>query len=155
MKHSLSRVSALALSTRTLSIAVPLLLCSTMTYAAGTTVTPIYSDEVIYEIIDYDDWHFYSIELDKPVKLTVKLRKISDDADLYVARSKKPTKDKFQCAPLKEGTSIETCRINIQTAGTWYIGVHGKKDSDYQLGVNITDMKQISQINFASSFSAK
>ncbi len=153
MKHSLSAVPAL----------LPLMLLqlsSTLFYTAPASAeqsepTAIYANDIIHEVIDYDDWHFYSIELDKPAKLTVKLRKISDDVDLYVSRDKVPTADVFLCAPLKNGTSIETCRITSQTAGMWYIGVHGKMDGDYQLGVNTTELKQLGHVNFISSFTAK
>jgi len=97
--------------------------------------------------IGYKSWHFYKIEVDNPTKLTVKLRKISDDVDLYVSRSKKPTKNEFLCAPLKQGSSIETCRLTSHTAATWYIGVHGKLKSDYQLNVQTNDLNLLSQIN--------
>ena len=55
--------------------------------------------------------------------------------------------DEFQCAPLKTGASIETCRLTSHVPTTWFIGVHGKMDSDYQLKVKTDDLKLISQIN--------
>ncbi|WP_198264582.1 PPC domain-containing protein [sulfur-oxidizing endosymbiont of Gigantopelta aegis] len=117
----------------------------TSAYAADTT--SIYPEDTIVKEIDYKSWHFYKIEVDNPTKLTVKLRKISDDVDLYVSRSKKPTKNEFLCAPLKQGSSIETCRLTSHTAATWYIGVHGKLKSDYQLNVQTNDLNLLSQIN--------
>lgn len=135
MKYSLSALSLL-----------PILLSSSATFASDAIATDIYSEDTISEEIDYKDWHFYKIEVDNPAKLTVKLRKISNDVDLYVSRSKKPSEDEFQCAPLKTGTLIETCRLTSDTPGIWYIGVHGKMESNYQLRVNTDDLKLISQV---------
>ena len=115
--------------------------------ASDSVVADIYSEDTIREEINFKEWHFYKMEVDKPSKLTVKLRKISNDADLYVSRSKKPSAQEFQCAPLKTGSSIETCRLTTDKPGTWYIGVYGKMESDYQLGVKTDDLKFISQIN--------
>ena len=106
--------------------------------------TSIYSEDIVIELIDHDDWHFYKIEVDTAAKLTVKLRKISDDADLYVSRSKKPTDNDFQCAPKKSGKLIETCRLSSSTPVIWYIGVHGKLESDYQLGVTTNELNLVS-----------
>ena len=114
--------------------------------SAGTS--QIFSDDVIQDEIYENNWHYYQIELETPTKLTVKLRKLSDNVDLYVARAKKPTEDDFLCAPQKPGNLIETCRLTISTAGTWYIGIHGKSDSDYQLGVQARDIEGLTQINF-------
>lgn len=136
MKHSI-----LALSL------VPMLLSSSITLAASAIPTVIYSEDTISEEINQKDWHFYKIDVDNPAKLTVKLRKVSDDVDLYVSRSKKPTIDEFQCAPLKDGSSIETCRLTSHTSATWYIGIHGKMDSDYQLSVKTDDLELLSLID--------
>jgi len=106
--------------------------------------TSIYSEDVVEELINHDDWHFYKIEVETAAKLTVKLRKISDDADLYVSSSKKPSNDDFQCAPKKSGKLIETCRLSSNTPIIWYIGVHGKLESDYQLGVTTNELSLVS-----------
>ncbi|MCK5648613.1 MAG: PPC domain-containing protein [Gammaproteobacteria bacterium] len=126
---------------------VSMILSSSITLAADIIPTDIYSEDTISEEIDYQQWHFYKIDVDKPSKLTIKLRKISDDADLYVSRSKIPTEEKFQCAPLKNGTSIETCRLTSHKPGIWYIGIYGKMEGDYQLGVKTVDLKMLSQIS--------
>lgn len=137
MKHSLLilTLSALFLST------------SFVTFAASAIPTDIYSEDTVSDQITYKDWHFYKIDVDNPAKLTIKLRKISDDVDLYVSRSKKPSEEEFQCAPLKNGSSIETCRLTSSTAATWYIGIHGKMDSDYQLSVRTVDLELLSLID--------
>lgn len=136
MKHSLSTLTFIIL-----------LLSGPITYAASTIPTDIYSEDTILDEISYKEWHFYKIEVDNPAKLTVKIRKISDDVDLYVSRSKKPSEDNYQCAPLKKGSSIETCRLTSNTSATWYIGVHGKMDSDYQLSVQTDDLNLLSLID--------
>ncbi len=136
MKHSLFALTLL-----------PVLLSSSITYASDAVPMDIYSEDTIIEEIAYKKWHFYKIEVEDPAKLTVKLRKISDDADLYVSRSKKPSLDEFQCAPLKSNSSIETCRISSHTAATWYIGIYGKTKSDYKLNVQTDELKQVSQNN--------
>jgi hypothetical protein len=127
-----------------LSVTFALTGMSTIAIAA---TNQIYSDDVIEETIAQNNWHYYQIRVDDPSKLTVKLRKISDDVDLYVAKSQKPSEDNFVCAPQKTGNMIETCRLTSNIPSVWYIGVHGKADSDYQLGVRAESMKLISQIN--------
>jgi len=107
----------------------------------------IRSNDIIQEKIKESGWHYYEIDIDKPSKLTVKLRKISKDVDLYVARDDKPTQDDFLCAPLKSGKQIETCRMTINIPGKWFVGIYGKLESKYQLGVETKDMKFLSQIN--------
>lgn len=113
---------------------------------ACAATNQIYSDDIVQEVIDENTWHYYQIEVENPAKLTVKLRKLSDDVDLYVAQAKKPTEDNFVCAPQKSGNSIETCRLTSSTAGIWFIGIHGKTESDYQLGVQTREMQQLTQI---------
>ena len=135
MKHSIFTLSL-----------IPLLLCSSIIFAADSIPTAIYSEDTISEEINSKDWHYYKIDVEYPAKLTVKLRKISDDVDLYVSPLKKPSEEEFQCAPLKNGSSIETCRLTSHTAGTWYIGIHGKMDSDYQLSVKTDDLNLLSHI---------
>lgn len=135
MKHSILAI-----------IIILMLLGSSFAFSASSIPTAIYSEDTVIEEINNDDWHFYKIEVDNPAKLTVKLRKISDDVDLYVSRSKKPSEDEFNCAPLKTGSSIETCRLTSNTATTWYIGIHGKMDGDYQLSVKTIDLNLLSLI---------
>jgi hypothetical protein len=108
----------------------------------------IFPEDTINKDIGENDWHFYKIMIEKPAKLTVKLRRLSDDVDLYVARSNKPDKENYSCAPLKTGKSIETCRLTSDYPGLWYIGIHGKTDGQYQLGVGT---KQISQLSLVKN----
>jgi hypothetical protein len=114
-------------------------------FAKEPVVKPIYSEDIIQERIAYDDWHFYKMELEDASKLVVKLRKVSDDADLYVARYVMPSENNFLCAPQKAGKMIETCRLNSHTPGTWYIGVHGAMESDYQISVTIDEVDSLSR----------
>jgi hypothetical protein len=118
------------------------LACSSFSLAATTL---IYSEDVIQNEINKNEWHFYQIEVTNPAKLTIKLRKLSSNVDLYVAQSKKPTKRDFLCAPLKNNNSIETCRLTSHTPGNWYIGIHGKSNSDYQLGFVANEIELSSQ----------
>jgi len=116
-------------------------------FASDHEAVIVYSEDIIEQEVDMESWNFYQLETDTAAKITIKLRKISDDADLYVLQSKKPTKDAYTCAPKKSGSSIETCRITSNDAGIWYIGVYGKEQSDYQLGIKTKDLSLISQIN--------
>jgi hypothetical protein len=122
-----------------------IILCSSSIAIAQTS--EIRSNDIIQEKVKKSSWQYYEININKPSKLTVKLRKISKDVDLYVARNDKPTKEDFLCAPLKSGKQIETCRMTILTPGKLYVGIYGKLESKYQLGVETKDMKFLSQIN--------
>lgn len=117
---------------------------TTVVYAEDADSRTIYSEDVVQEQISENDWHFYRLDIETASKLTIKLRRISDDVDLYVAKTKKPDEDFFVCAPKKSGSSIETCRLSTNTAGVWYIGIHGKLDSDYQLGVLTKEINLVS-----------
>ncbi len=110
-------------------------------YYSGWTIYP--EDKITDQISQYN-WQYYKVELDNPAKLTIKLRKISDDVDLYVGKNKKPTTDNFICAPRKSGKRIETCRLNSQEADVIYIGIYGKADSDYQLGLSAHEQELLS-----------
>lgn len=128
-------------------ILMALALATVFFYSSVLAATSqIYPEDVIFEAIEEDSWHYYQLELDNPAKLTIKLRKLSDDVDLYVSQNKKPTLDDFMCAPQKAGNLIETCRLTSNTTGKWFIGIHGKTYSEYQLGVNVRDLDLISQI---------
>ncbi len=126
--------------------AVIFLAASTVTLASdnNNTAEPIYPDDQIHEQIDSNSWKFYKLELDNPAKLTIKLRKLSDDVDLYVAKTQKPTTSEYLCAPRKSGKRIETCRLSAQKYDVLYIGIFAKADSDYQLGVSARDIKLLS-----------
>lgn len=124
-----------------------LLFSTLISGVANAGVQHIYSEDVVNESIDEHSWHYYQIDIENPSKLTVKLRKVSDDVDLYVSNSQKPTEDSYLCAPQKKGNSIETCRLNTNTTGSWFIGIHGKTDSDYQLSVQAKEAELLSQIN--------
>lgn len=113
-----------------------ILLCCHSISAAATSV--------IQQQIAKNQWQYYQLDLDTPSQLTIKLRKMSNDVDLYVSRAKKPTKDDFLCAPKRSSAMIETCRLNTQKAGKWFIGIYGKTDSNYQLGVRANDCELIS-----------
>lgn len=104
----------------------------------------IYPEDKITNQVEQDHWQYYKLELDSPAKLTIKLRKISDDVDLYVSKEQKPTTSDYLCAPRKPGNLIETCRLNSAEAEVIYIGIYGKAESDYQLGVNARKQKLLS-----------
>jgi hypothetical protein len=132
-----------------LPISISIILWNSSIAYANTDIlevssTDIYSEDVIDTTIIHKSWHFYKIEVENPAKLTVKLRKISDNVDLYVSQSPKPSQNNFLCAPLKSGSSIETCRLDSNIPTTWYIGVHGKMNSNYQLKVKTDDLKLLS-----------
>ena len=114
-----------------------------ITYAAES-INSIYPEDRIKDQISQYSWQYYKVELDNPAKLTIKLRKISDDVDLYVGKNQKPTTDNFICAPRKSGRRIETCRLNNQEADVIYIGIYGKADSNYQLGLNAHEQELLS-----------
>ena len=114
-----------------------------ITYAAES-INSIYPEDKIKDQISQHNWQYYKVELDNPAKLTIKLRKISDDVDLYVSKNQKPTTDNFICAPRKSGKRIETCRLNSQEADVIYIGIYGKADSDYQLGLSAHEQELVS-----------
>ena len=119
-----------------LTLFIVVLFCCNSISAAAT--------RVVENQIDKNEWHFYQFDTDTISELTIKLRKISDDVDLYVSRAKKPTENDFLCAPKRSSQLIETCRLSLQSPGKWYIGIHGKASSDYQLGIKVDDCDLIS-----------
>jgi hypothetical protein len=114
---------------------IALLLLSSPLYALDDIVAPLEPEEIISDQIETNDWKYYRIELDEPANLTVKLRKVQGNADIYVVSSRKPTASFHECAPKKTGNRAETCRIKSNSSKVWYVGVHGKKQSSYELKI--------------------
>ncbi|MCW8929184.1 MAG: PPC domain-containing protein [Gammaproteobacteria bacterium] len=113
---------------------ISLFLLSTPLFATDD-IAPLEPEETINNQIEGDSWQYYRIELDEPANLTVKLRKVHGDADMYVVSSRKPTTDFHECAPKKAGNRGETCRIKTNSSKIWYVGVHGKEQSSYDLKI--------------------
>ncbi len=127
----------------TITIIITCLATVSIAYAAES-INSIYPEDKIRDQISQYSWQYYKVELDNPAKLTIKLRKISDDVDLYVGKNQKPGTDNFVCAPRKSGKRIETCRLSSQEADVIYIGIYGKADSDYQLGLSAHEQELVS-----------
>lgn len=109
------------------------LLCSSL--YASDDVALLEPEETLHEQIEADSWQYYRVELDEPANLTVKLRKVRGNADIYVVSSRKPSESFHECAPKKSGNKAETCRVKSAASKTWYVGVHGKESSSYNLKV--------------------
>ena len=102
---------------------------------ANDEIKSLEPEDVLTESVESNSWQYYRVELDEPANLTVKLRKLKGNADVYVVSSRKPTQNFHECAPKKAGNKAETCRIKSKTASVWYVGVYGKESSQYDLMV--------------------
>lgn len=118
-----------------LSIILTLLFLLSNPLYAADSIAPLEPEETISDQIELDTWKYYRVELDEPSNLTVKLRKIQGDADIYVVSSRKPTASFHECAPKKLGNRGETCRIKSDSSKVWYVGVHAKEQSSYNLRI--------------------
>ncbi|CAA6814492.1 MAG: Unknown protein [uncultured Thiotrichaceae bacterium] len=63
------------------------------------------------------------------------LDRLSADADLYVKVGSDASGDSFDCAPWKDGTSLETCSVILEQDADVYIAVYGAQAATYQLHV--------------------
>ena len=115
-------------------LVITLLFLSTFLYAEDN-VTALEPEETLSESIESNTWQYYRVELDEPADLTVKLRKVKGNADVYVVSSRKPTQAFHECAPRKVGSRAETCRMKSETSNIWYVGVFGQQDSTYDLKI--------------------
>ena len=71
-------------------------------------------------------WLYYQIQASAAdTKLTVELKNLSSDVDLYVRKGAKPNLSDFDCRPYLGGTSSETCNLTNTGDTTWFIGVYG------------------------------
>ena len=102
---------------------------------AQDNITALEPEETLSESVESNTWRYYRIELDEPADLTVKLRKVKGNADVYVVSSRKPTQAFHECAPKKKGNRGETCRMKSETSNVWYVGVFGQESSTYDLKV--------------------
>ena len=102
---------------------------------ANDEIKSLEPEDVLTGAIESNTWQYYRVELDEPANLTVKLRKVKGNADVYVVSSRKPTQTFHECAPKKTGNKAETCRIKSNTTSVWYVGVYGKESSTYDLTV--------------------
>ena len=118
-----------------LSLILSLLLFLSSPLCAADSIIPLEPEETINDEIELNAWKYYRVELDEPSNLTVKLRKVQGDADIYVVSSRKPTASLHECAPQKLGNRGETCRIKSNSSKVWYVGVHAKEQSSYKLTI--------------------
>jgi hypothetical protein len=112
-----------------------LLSLMSMTLYASDDVTQLEPEETLSEEISSSGWKYYRVELDEPANLTVKLRKVEGEADIYVVSNRKPNTSFHECAPQRAGSRAETCRIKSGSATIWYVGVLSKENSSYDLKV--------------------
>ncbi|ODA34057.1 phosphohydrolase [Veronia pacifica] len=77
---------------------------------------------------DEDSWQFQSFEVPAEAKqFTARIEGGSGDADLYVRKSIKPKKKKYDCRPYEEGND-ELCEEENEGAATWWVGLFGYED---------------------------
>lgn len=75
-----------------------------------------------------DDWLLFSIQVgDGARRLVVKIDGGSGDADLYVRFGRRPTKQRYDCRPYKDG-STENCSIASPEPGLWFIRIRGYRN---------------------------
>lgn len=67
----------------------------------------------------------YRIGAHSARRLTVRLTKLTRDADLYVRRGNRPTLAVYTCRPFRPGKAAETCTIQNSAKNTYYIRVLG------------------------------
>ncbi|WP_144392087.1 pre-peptidase C-terminal domain-containing protein [Pleionea sediminis] len=73
-------------------------------------------------------WKYFTIEIPANTSLlNISISGNSGDADLYVKKDLKPTTSSYECRPYRNG-SIESCRYESPTSGTYYIGLRGYSD---------------------------
>ena len=80
--------------------------------------------------------------------LRVSVTGIRGDVDLYMSKDVYPSRDadgNHDCGSARFGATDENCQIDNPGRHTWYVGVSGWEESDYQLDVSMQpDASQVS-----------
>ena len=94
--------------------------------------------------VSQGSWKYYPINLrnsgitnGRSYTLDVTLTGLDHDVDLFIKKDAKPTGNDYDCRPYKEGTTSETCNINISIYdnydSTVVIGVYGYESGNFTL----------------------
>lgn len=95
-----------------------------------------------------DQWHYYTFDAGADVKaVRVVLSGLSADGDIYVRRGERPSGHYenggvYDAVSNEGGTSVERVLVDNDGAGTWHIGVHGWRATDYTLVVSAEDVDE-------------
>jgi|GEM_PF-1443977 len=124
----------------------------TSTLAADTTQTPSTSDasvltsgQAVSGMVNFDSFINYKIvSSDSDTTLTVNLKNLSDDADLYIKKDGISTTTSYDCSSEEYGISNEFCEVDIsgQGAATWYVSVYGYADASISYTLTATLSEQ-------------
>ena len=88
-----------------------------------------------------NEWQDFKVTLvASQTQFTVTLNGLSQDADLYVRKSTRPTRRSYDCRPLLSGASSETCVISNNGNHTYFISVRGPTAgaTPFNLLMNVT-----------------
>lgn len=70
-------------------------------------------------------WNYYFVNIPSgTTKLTVTLRNLTGDVDLFMLRGEKPTSDLFYCLSGNPERTEEECTVVNPSPGVWWIGVN-------------------------------
>jgi len=122
-------VSVYGYATESVSYTLTSTLSDDVTATSSTpSADTLTSGQAVNGTVSTASWTDYKIvSSDSNNNLTVNLKNLSDDADLYIGKGYLPYSDSFDCASYNEGTVEENCQLDIAGQGevTWYVGVYG------------------------------
>jgi hypothetical protein len=79
-------------------------------------------------------WKEYYVNVDKKYsKLTIVLKNLSADLDLYVRKDNKPTMEYFDCRPFKGGLRSEMCTLINEDNTLWHFSVYGYESGNFSI----------------------
>ena len=105
----------------------------------GGDPTALALDNTATGQIGLREWKFYSVDVPQDsTRLDVKLQDLTNDADLYVRETTRPsgTVDEggqYDCGSYNGGTTTEVCELNNAGGKRYIVGVYGYQASDYSL----------------------
>ena len=86
--------------------------------------------------VEQGKWKTYYTNIDKTYSsVTVKIKNLTEDVDLYVKKGAKPDLDNYDCRPYKGGKRDEICELDNSGDNLWYFCVYGYKSGSYSISV--------------------
>jgi subtilisin family serine protease len=95
--------------------------------------------------VKQNQWMYYQIITESlECQYTLKMDDISNDADMYLSQSQKPSLKEWDYRPYKGFRQPETIIFHANQSSQWYVGIYGYRASDFQLSISSIVIRQLS-----------
>eukprot|EP01121_Diplochlamys_sp_Union-15-3_P008003 TRINITY_DN208_c0_g1_i5.p1 TRINITY_DN208_c0_g1~~TRINITY_DN208_c0_g1_i5.p1 ORF type:complete len:576 (-),score=72.48 TRINITY_DN208_c0_g1_i5:66-1550(-) len=83
-------------------------------------------------------WEYYKIIVSSTSPFSVTMQEYAGDPDLYIRKDNYPDTTHFDARDIRMGNGISEILINSPSTGTYYVGVHGYRASNFSITIRST-----------------